>query len=263
MADSVGYVAAALPGLAKRAGVSIEKTQEAITKFEAPDKHSRSEEFEGRRISKVDGGWILLNHQKYRDLRNEEERREYMKNYMHEYRARTKTVNNSVNNVNKCKQMLAQADTDTEADKKEAVALLPSLSNKENMEKTVKAGEMALKAHLNTSPKKSLQKWENQPIAREWRREFEKFFSKPYVWVKGDDQGVSTLNSSRVSKEEIVDVIRSTWENKDGYWFDKVNTIGFFANKFNDLRSDHENHRKRSTSQRGAISGPSGCFLED
>lgn len=100
MADSKGIISASIPGLSKRSGVSMKKTEEALTKFEGPDKYSRSKEFEGRRLLKIDDGWQLLNYTKYRERRNEAERKEYLKEYMREYR--TKAVNNTVNKVNKC-----------------------------------------------------------------------------------------------------------------------------------------------------------------
>lgn len=67
MKDRRGVVEASVPGLAKRAGVTREQAEEALSCFLSPDPDSRSKEFEGRRIEEVDGGWILLNHSKYRD----------------------------------------------------------------------------------------------------------------------------------------------------------------------------------------------------
>lgn len=75
MADRNGLVEAAVPGLAVRARVTLPECEAALVKFLAPDPYSRSEEYEGRRIEKVDGGWRLLNHQKYRDRLDLEQRR--------------------------------------------------------------------------------------------------------------------------------------------------------------------------------------------
>lgn len=123
MANKNGYVAASTGGLAHEARVSREDCELALKVLTSPDKDSRSKEFEGRRVEVVDGGFQLLNHPKYRAMRSEEERKEYMKSYMVEYR-RTKTVNNFVNNVSVCKPPLAavsqsrsrsEAEADTEA----------------------------------------------------------------------------------------------------------------------------------------------------
>ena len=74
MADQNGVVNASAPGLAAMAQVGFESVIKALQCFEAPDEYSRSTEFEGRRIQKVDGGWLILNYQKYREIRNEEKR---------------------------------------------------------------------------------------------------------------------------------------------------------------------------------------------
>lgn len=61
LCDTEGYVGAALPGLARAAGVSIDECAEALDKFLAPDPHSRTKDNDGRRIEVVDRGWRVLN----------------------------------------------------------------------------------------------------------------------------------------------------------------------------------------------------------
>ena len=90
--DRKHFVAASLPGLAHQARVSMEDCEKAIRKLESPDPHSRSREHEGRRIEAADGGWIVLNGEKYRAKMNEDERREYKKAKEAEYRKRKKYV---------------------------------------------------------------------------------------------------------------------------------------------------------------------------
>jgi len=87
MADRKGRVWASIPGLASRAKVSIVETEIALGRFLSPDKYSRTQEYEGRRIKEIDGGWLLLNHAKYRAIRDEEERRAYKTEKQREYRA--------------------------------------------------------------------------------------------------------------------------------------------------------------------------------
>lgn len=76
MADRFGRIFASDLGLAHRARVDVDKTQIALEKFLAPDEHSRTKEYEGRRIEVIEGGWRLLNHKKFRDMRDEETRKE-------------------------------------------------------------------------------------------------------------------------------------------------------------------------------------------
>lgn len=76
MADRDGIVEASIPGLAKRAGVSLEQCEEALASFQSPDRYSRTKDHDGRRIEEVRGGWRLLNYEAYREQMSAEDRRE-------------------------------------------------------------------------------------------------------------------------------------------------------------------------------------------
>lgn len=93
MSDRDGRVWASVPGLAKRAGITIEECQEGLERFRSPDPYSRTKDNDGKRIREIDGGWELLNHAKYRDMMSEEQRREYQRIRQAEYRRKKKSVN--------------------------------------------------------------------------------------------------------------------------------------------------------------------------
>jgi hypothetical protein len=76
MADRDGLVEASVPGLADRARVDLSLCEQALAILSAPDKYSRTLDYEGRRIGKVDGGWTILNHAKYRERASLEAKRE-------------------------------------------------------------------------------------------------------------------------------------------------------------------------------------------
>lgn len=76
-----------VPALADRARLTIEETEEALRVLGAPEKYSRSQEHEGRRIETVEGGWRVLSHQKYRDEIKLEMRRAYWRRKQAERRA--------------------------------------------------------------------------------------------------------------------------------------------------------------------------------
>ena len=65
--DENGIVLGTEETLARIANVTLQHVTDAIERFSSPDKHSRTPDNEGRRIAKCDGGWIVLNHGKYRD----------------------------------------------------------------------------------------------------------------------------------------------------------------------------------------------------
>ena len=73
VADKNGEIQASIPGLARIAGVPVPDVEVAIQKFLDPDEHSRTPDDEGRRIEKIDGGWSLLNHAKYRLMASKDE----------------------------------------------------------------------------------------------------------------------------------------------------------------------------------------------
>lgn len=76
MADQDGMVEASVPGLADFARVTEEQCDDAILRLSSPDKRSRSKDFEGRRIAERDGGWRLLNYEKYRDRMSADDQRQ-------------------------------------------------------------------------------------------------------------------------------------------------------------------------------------------
>lgn len=89
LADSTGFVAGSIPGLADAARLSLKDGERAIRALEAPDKYSRTSEYQGRRIEHVKdgGGWLILNYAKFRERRDLEHRRQYMRDYMKRRRA--------------------------------------------------------------------------------------------------------------------------------------------------------------------------------
>jgi len=119
MADRHGYVGASIPGLAARARVTVEEAQAAIEAFLSPDKYSRSQEFEGRRIETADRGWILLNYDRFRDMRDEEARKEYERNRKRAQRQRTQKrpkVSQMSRAVPDCPAVSAQAEAEAYTD---------------------------------------------------------------------------------------------------------------------------------------------------
>lgn len=103
MADQYGIAEGSIPGIADLARVSIEDCESALARLQEPDRYSRSPEHDGRRICAVAGGFHVLNHAKYRERLNQEERREYQRRWVADRRRQMSTVS-------------TQAEADTEAD---------------------------------------------------------------------------------------------------------------------------------------------------
>lgn len=100
MADRRGRVWGAIPGIANRARVSVQVAEAAIAKFLAPDPYSRSNTYdpasEGRRLEVIEGGWRIINHERYRAIRDEEERRAYKADHEAKRRARKRGQNGQI-----------------------------------------------------------------------------------------------------------------------------------------------------------------------
>ncbi len=62
-----GFVAAADSGIIRRALVEYSEGMDALKRLGEADGSSRSAEFEGRRMVRVDGGFVILNYAKYRE----------------------------------------------------------------------------------------------------------------------------------------------------------------------------------------------------
>lgn len=62
-----GFVDAAGGGIIRMDGIPEKRGYRALEALSAPDPNSRSDEFEGRRLARVNGGYVVLNYMKYRE----------------------------------------------------------------------------------------------------------------------------------------------------------------------------------------------------
>jgi hypothetical protein len=107
-------VRASVGGLAHLARVSREDCEKALEKLASPDPDSRSPEEEGRRIKKVEGGFFMINGEKFRQRRGDEEKKAYMREYMRQYRKNKSSGVKDVKDVNIGKHKLIQEEEEEE-----------------------------------------------------------------------------------------------------------------------------------------------------
>jgi hypothetical protein len=86
MTNAKGCVYGSIPGIARRANVTMAEAEAAIASFLAPDPHSRSKDSDGRRVEEIEGGWRLINHAKYAKIRDASERAEAKREWDRENR---------------------------------------------------------------------------------------------------------------------------------------------------------------------------------
>ena len=165
MADRRGRVWASIPGLANRARVTLKEVEAALDLFLSPDKYSRTEEHEGRRIEPIEGGWRLLNHEKYRAIRDEETIKETKRNYINKRRANERTLadleDEDVDNVDRSRP-IAEASTETDtflqlhtSNKTEVVSGKPDLVSLKNKNKVYREDAKTLLTFLNSKTGKA------------------------------------------------------------------------------------------------------------
>lgn len=131
LADRRGIIEGSIPGLADLCRVTVDECREALTKLLSPDPDSRSKEQDGRRITQIDGGWLLVNHAKYRQKLRSDDRREYLTIKQREHRAKIKAST-------KCQQSepsqpIAEASSEAEASTKRSRKFIPPSREEVNL----------------------------------------------------------------------------------------------------------------------------------
>ena len=122
MSNENGDVHTSTPGLASAAHVTLAECEAALSTLSSPDKYSKSKEKEGRRIEEIEGGWHIINRNKYRDI--PADRTEYWRDWKRRRRAeskaakcpqdkRTKSTASTVDKVDKS-TLSTQTETETE-----------------------------------------------------------------------------------------------------------------------------------------------------
>ena len=129
LADQNGEVHASIPGLARLSAVTLEDAESSIGKLLSPDKYSRTPDHEGRRIVKIDGGWELLNHAKYRLMASKEDAKVTNAARQKRHRERNATVTPRNASVTQARD-IAEAEADTKVKAEAKAEKKPNPNNK-------------------------------------------------------------------------------------------------------------------------------------
>ena len=93
--DEDGFAAlSSVENLSRRANIPLEETEQAVKILESPDKFNNKDEFEGRRIERVENGWIILKAPHYRSILSREVAREQTRIRVANWREKQKGVTN-------------------------------------------------------------------------------------------------------------------------------------------------------------------------
>lgn len=102
IADQDGDVIGTDVAIARRINMPLGEFRDAVASLMRDDPDSNSKDEAGKRIipCSSERGYHLVNYGKYRGIKTEVHRKDYMRKYMHEYRTNGKTKNDDVNSVN-------------------------------------------------------------------------------------------------------------------------------------------------------------------
>jgi hypothetical protein len=232
VADKYDVAPVSLPGLASLCRTSEERMREIIVVLESPDPDSRSLEDDGRRIRKVDGGYFIINREKYRLSKNEDDKREYMREYMRKYRDLKKndpkdSVNN-VNHVNNCKQKLAHIDVDVDKD------ILPS-------------GSSDPVNSVNTLQKDKEKNPNVKNYIDHFASRFQQITGQKYLVIGSRDGNLVKRLLSTFSIEELINKTEAFFKSDDPFIKKAGLSINILFNQINKLANKKETSRWGST----------------
>ena len=133
---------AAVGNLAHRARVSLRATEKAVTALESPDPDSSDPDHAGRRIERVEGGWLVLNAEKYRNLVSRVVQQEQTRERVRKHRAKKREELLSVTGVTANGTVTpSEAYTEAESEaEEEKNAPPPRLSTRASQTKTQAGG---------------------------------------------------------------------------------------------------------------------------
>lgn len=115
LADRDGTVDMTMEAIGRVTNVPIEEVRESISALEREDPLSRSPIENGRRLVRIDEhrswGWKIVNYEAYREIRDEEARREYFRDRKREQRERERLSDLPQSNQVKDSQECPQNDS--------------------------------------------------------------------------------------------------------------------------------------------------------
>lgn len=195
LCDTEGYVGAALPGIARAAGVTLEQAQEAMLKFQGPDEHSRTKTDQGRRVREVERGWLVLNFKEHLDRLSREraKSRERMRRHREKKRAErhgyvTVTAGNR-------EQGIGNRDNGS-TEGTEPPTLPPALPPADEAERAIRASTDALRTWLYALVSAAAKADPKQRDPTELMRLFTSY-------TKGDKQVGGVVNAALLTHERL------------------------------------------------------------
>jgi len=171
LSDAKGYVHCAEPSLALMARVSKEDCAKAIQKLEGPDIYSRTPDDDGRRVTKCNGGWIILNYEKHRNRLSDDSAALTNRERVKRYRERKANVTGNVTCRNTASASASVSDIPSELNTPEFQQAWENWQqHRKEIKKplTVKSVEMQMKEFMAWGPSGAVEAIEHT-IKKGWQ----------------------------------------------------------------------------------------------
>lgn len=238
LADRDGIVSASVPGLATLARIAVEPCRGALTFLESPDKDSRTPDHEGRRIEKIDGGWKILNHGKYRAMMDHESRKEYKRLKESERRLNQKR-GQSVDKYGQTWTNVTHTETDTETKAGKEGEAPPTMEEIPAMAEKSMAGLKKKVRPPHPLKFELLKIWVAEyPLSHE---------GHAYHCVEGRDDKVIDNLLEKFSPVQIMERAHLGWKSPKQFIFEKSSTFSGLYQFWNDIGNDGKAKSKTNT----------------
>jgi len=211
LADRHGEVMASVPGLARTAGVTLEKCQAAIAKFTQPDPHSRTPDLEGRRLEPIPGGWALVNHAKYRHEASKEDSKEKAAQRQKRHRETKQALRVTPSNG----QSVTVTPSNAPVTQSRDIAETEAEADAEADSKKDKGKEVEASLPFSLSPKPSKKPaGEHRQMIDAWRQAYEEAHGTKFVVTPRDAKAAKDLLASGVKPDDVASLAKAAWANK-------------------------------------------------
>lgn len=116
LCDASGFVHTSRVGLRQACAVTDDELTTALEVLEGPDPDSRTSDADGRRVERVEGGWVVLNYAQYRDRTTDAKAKASERQRKYRERQRAKASRNVTGQTERRDSPKAEAEEKAEAE---------------------------------------------------------------------------------------------------------------------------------------------------
>lgn len=204
LADQEGGVDMTIPAIARRTTIPREIIERGIEALMLPDPESRTPIEEGRRIVPLSNGrswgWRVVNYEKYRQIKREQDRRDYHREYYHKRKSAAVKATQHDSTIQPIAEAEAKTETTPKAPKGASVEGFAEFWNTYPKKVGKDAAEKAWNRKVKSQETISaiLEAVRTQAQSDAWKKDGGQFIPNPATWLNAgrwkdeDQQGAQT-----------------------------------------------------------------------